>query len=276
MADTLASILNPVASATGTSPSQSAGVTLKTTTDAATMAKNFDSFLTLLTTQLKNQNPLEPLDTNQFTQQLVQFTQVEQQMKMNTQLASLISIEQMAQSTAAMAYLGSTATVDGSTAKLERRQGGLDLRVRQAVERHDQHQEFDRRAGLFGQLHGQCRAAELPVGRPRQQRHQVSGRQLHARDLGQGYDRPVGGDLDHGVGHGRQRRPEREPADALDRRAELHHGQDQEGRAPGAVGPDRLILVLRSLAKLGLERMAPGDSGRSAILRGLLRRRSSP
>ena len=109
MADTLASILNPVASATGTAPSRTAGVTTKTTNAAATMAKNFDSFLTLLTTQLKNQNPLEPLDTNQFTQQLVQFTQVEQQMKMNTQLASLISIEQMAQSTAAMAYLGSTA-----------------------------------------------------------------------------------------------------------------------------------------------------------------------
>ena len=124
MADTLASILNPVASATGTAPSRTAGVTTKTTNDAATMAKNFDSFLTLLTTQLKNQNPLEPLDTNQFTQQLVQFTQVEQQMKMNTQLASLISIEQMAQSTAAMAYLGSTATVDGSTAKLENGKAG--------------------------------------------------------------------------------------------------------------------------------------------------------
>src|ERR1044072_454029 len=124
MADTLATFLNPVASATGTAPSQSAGATLKTTTDAATMAKNFDSFLTLVTTQLKNQNPLEPLDTNQFTQQLVQFTQVEQQMKMNTQLASLISIEQMAQSTAAMAYLGSTATVDGSTAKLENGKAG--------------------------------------------------------------------------------------------------------------------------------------------------------
>ncbi len=119
MADAIASILNPVASATGTAPSQTSGATIKTTNDAATMAKNFDSFLTLLTTQLKNQNPLEPLDTNQFTQQLVQFTQVEQQMKMNTQLSSLISIEQMAQSTAAMAYLGSTATVDGSTAKLE-------------------------------------------------------------------------------------------------------------------------------------------------------------
>ncbi len=119
MADTLASILNPVASAIGTSPSTTAGVTTNTTNDATTMANNFQTFLTLLTTQLKNQNPLEPLDTNQFTQQLVQFTQVEQQMKMNTQLASLISIEQMAQSTAAMAYLGSTATVDGWTAKLE-------------------------------------------------------------------------------------------------------------------------------------------------------------
>jgi flagellar basal-body rod modification protein FlgD len=119
MADALASILNPVASATGTTPSKSAGVTTKSATDATTIANNFQTFLTLLTTQLKNQNPLEPLDTNQFTQQLVQFTQVEQQMKMNTQLASLISIEQMAQSTAAMAYLGSTATVDGATAKLE-------------------------------------------------------------------------------------------------------------------------------------------------------------
>ena len=118
MADTLASILNPVASATGTAPSTTSGVKTTTSNSATSIANNFETFLTLLTTQLKNQNPLEPLDTNQFTQQLVQFTQVEQQMKMNTQLASLISIEQMAQSTAAMAYLGSTATVDGSTAKL--------------------------------------------------------------------------------------------------------------------------------------------------------------
>ena len=44
---------------------------------AARLAENFDTFLTLLTTQLKSQNPLDPLDTNQFTQQLVQFAQVE-------------------------------------------------------------------------------------------------------------------------------------------------------------------------------------------------------
>ena len=47
------------------------------------IADNFQTFLTLLTTQLQNQNPLDPLDTNQFTQQLVQFAGVEQQLKSN-------------------------------------------------------------------------------------------------------------------------------------------------------------------------------------------------
>ncbi|MGB8636859.1 MAG: flagellar hook capping FlgD N-terminal domain-containing protein [Pseudolabrys sp.] len=51
--------------------------------DNEEIASNFTMFLQLLTTQLKNQNPLDPLDTNQFTQQLVQFAQVEQQMKSN-------------------------------------------------------------------------------------------------------------------------------------------------------------------------------------------------
>ncbi len=113
-----ATVLNGVTSATGTSPSTSSGVTFTSATDAGTLANNFQTFLTLLTTQLKNQNPLDPLDTNQFTSQLVQFASVEQQMKMNTQLGSLLTIEQSAQSTAAMAYLGATATVDGSTTKL--------------------------------------------------------------------------------------------------------------------------------------------------------------
>src|SRR5882724_5547068 len=113
-----ATILNSVTSAKGTTPSANSGVTFKTASDTTTLANNFQTFLTLLTTQLKNQNPLDPLDTNQFTQQLVQFAGVEQQMKMNQQMTSLISIEQSAQSTAAMAYLGSTATVDGSTTKL--------------------------------------------------------------------------------------------------------------------------------------------------------------
>jgi flagellar basal-body rod modification protein FlgD len=81
------------------------------------IADNFQTFLTLLTTQLQNQNPLDPLDTNQFTQQLVQFAGIEQQMKGNDALASLVSIDQSAQSTQALVFVGQNVAVDGSTAQ---------------------------------------------------------------------------------------------------------------------------------------------------------------
>src|SRR5579872_637322 len=55
--------------------------------------KNFNTFLTLLTSQLKNQNPLSPMDTNTFTQQLVSFSEVEQQINTNTNLQSLIQLQ---------------------------------------------------------------------------------------------------------------------------------------------------------------------------------------
>src|ERR1700712_2107863 len=87
--------------------------TANTGVDKQMIASNFTTFLQLLTTQLKNQNPLDPLDTNQFTQQLVQFAQVEQQMKSNDQLTSLVSLEKSAQQTTALAYVGSTVAVDG-------------------------------------------------------------------------------------------------------------------------------------------------------------------
>jgi flagellar basal-body rod modification protein FlgD len=81
------------------------------------IADNFQTFLTLLTTQLKNQSPLDPLDTNQFTQQLVQFAGIEQQMKGNASLASLVSIDKAAQATQALAYVGQNVSVDGTTAQ---------------------------------------------------------------------------------------------------------------------------------------------------------------
>jgi flagellar basal-body rod modification protein FlgD len=81
------------------------------------IADNFQTFLTLLTTQLQNQNPLDPLDTNQFTQQLVQFAGIEQQMKGNDALASLVSIDKSAQSTQALVFVGQNVAVDGSTAQ---------------------------------------------------------------------------------------------------------------------------------------------------------------
>jgi flagellar basal-body rod modification protein FlgD len=118
MADTLASIAASVTSATGTAPSANSGVPTNAAANKTTLAGNFDSFLKLLTTQLKNQNPLEPLDTNQFTQQLVQFAGVEQQINMNSQLATLVTLQKATQTSSAMSFLGSTATVDGTTTAL--------------------------------------------------------------------------------------------------------------------------------------------------------------
>src|SRR5215813_14850696 len=82
------------------------------------IAGNFNAFLQLLTTQLQNQNPLDPLDTNQFTQQLVQFASVEQQINMNTQLQTLVSLQQTAQNSQALGFVGKTVTVNGTTAPL--------------------------------------------------------------------------------------------------------------------------------------------------------------
>jgi len=89
-----------------------------TALDRATIAGNFDTFLQLLTTQLQNQNPLDPLDTNQFTQQLVEFSGVEQQLKTNDFLSSLVQANANTTNSNAVGYIGKTVTADGVRAEL--------------------------------------------------------------------------------------------------------------------------------------------------------------
>ena len=72
---------HPAASTTGTSAPDA----------MSQLSGNFITFLTLLTTQLKNQDPTSPMDSNTFTQQLVMYSQVEQQINTNTNLKTLIS-----------------------------------------------------------------------------------------------------------------------------------------------------------------------------------------
>ncbi|MGL5138465.1 MAG: flagellar hook assembly protein FlgD [Beijerinckiaceae bacterium] len=95
-----------------------------------TIAQNFDSFLSLLTTQLKNQSPLEPLDANQFTQQLVQFASVEQQLKTNdllfkmgTDTANGAAGGKLNAASAA-SLIGTNVTADASTSRLTDVGGG--------------------------------------------------------------------------------------------------------------------------------------------------------
>ena len=78
--------------ATASATSSTAASTTDTTALGKTqLASSFDTFLKLLTSQLKNQDPLSPLDSNQFTQQLVQMTGVEQQIGTNDLLKKLVS-----------------------------------------------------------------------------------------------------------------------------------------------------------------------------------------
>ncbi|WP_370151542.1 FlgD immunoglobulin-like domain containing protein [Ferrovibrio sp.] len=96
-------------SSTANSAASASGVTL---------AKNFDMFLTLLTTQLKNQDPTSPMDSKEFTQQLVQFSQVEQSINQNKNLEKLISLFQSQQSSNLVNYIGKQIDIDSNVATL--------------------------------------------------------------------------------------------------------------------------------------------------------------
>ena len=115
----------------GTTPLPAGSSTTNNTNALASqqIAGNFQTFLQLLTTQLQNQNPLDPLDTNQFTQQLVEFAGVEQQLNTNSSLQTLVSLQQTAQSTQALQFVGKTAVVNGNTNSLVNSQATWDLNV---------------------------------------------------------------------------------------------------------------------------------------------------
>jgi flagellar basal-body rod modification protein FlgD len=103
----------PAVSATAATPPSTAA------TDKTKLGTNFDTFLTLLTTQLKNQDPLSPMDSSQFTQQLVQFSQVEQSINANQNLESLIALTKARAGSDAVGFLGKTVTLTDGTAGLK-------------------------------------------------------------------------------------------------------------------------------------------------------------
>lgn len=101
-----------ISSISGSGPSASIA-------DRQLIADNLDTFLQLLTTQLRNQDPLEPIDTNEFTAQLVQFSQVEQSVKSNSYLETLVASQALSASQTAVGYIGKVVTADGATTQFE-------------------------------------------------------------------------------------------------------------------------------------------------------------
>ncbi|HLZ75834.1 flagellar hook assembly protein FlgD [Phenylobacterium sp.] len=119
---------------TGTPTAGTPGATLQ---GLGSLADNFNTFLTLLTTQLKNQDPTAPLDSNQFTQQLVQMTGVEQQLNTNSLLQQVVSNTSGGVS-GAVAMIGTDVKATSTTANLTNGQaqwvynlpaGAADLKV---------------------------------------------------------------------------------------------------------------------------------------------------
>lgn len=84
--------------------------------DASTrLNENFDTFLTLLTTQLKNQDPLNPMDSNEFTNQLVNFSGVEQQIRSNQTLDNLLTLSTLNMTTLGLGFIGLNVRTTGDT-----------------------------------------------------------------------------------------------------------------------------------------------------------------
>ena len=105
--------LSSIPGATSTTPGTSTTSNGVLTTTNAGVQSEFNTFLTLLTTELQNQDPSSPLDTNQFTSQLVQFSQLEQQLNTNTDLQTLIGAQQQGTINTALGYLGHTVEASG-------------------------------------------------------------------------------------------------------------------------------------------------------------------
>jgi flagellar basal-body rod modification protein FlgD len=110
-----------VTSTSGTTSNTAANsATSNTSADAASFGGDYNTFLNLLTAQIKNQDPLSPMDTTQWTNQLVQYSSVEQQIKANGYLESIANGTSSANAmTSAVSYIGKTIGTSEDTATLK-------------------------------------------------------------------------------------------------------------------------------------------------------------
>ncbi len=118
-----------ISSATsGTSSASASSAISQTGTSAlAGLNNNFSDFLTMLMTQLKNQDPSSPMDSSQFTSELVQFSSVEQQINTNSNLTSLIQLTQASQVEQSASLIGKPVTVTSSQLSLQKGQAEINF-----------------------------------------------------------------------------------------------------------------------------------------------------
>jgi flagellar basal-body rod modification protein FlgD len=110
------------AATTGTSSASQSG-----STALNSLSSNFSDFLSLLMTQLQNQDPTSPLDTNQFTSELVSFSSVEQQINTNTSLTKLIELTQAGEVMQGSSMMGKQVTVTSDHLPLQNGAGTIQF-----------------------------------------------------------------------------------------------------------------------------------------------------
>ena len=99
--------------------SAASGSTSKAGAAKEKLDQDLNRFLNLLVTQLKNQDPLDPMDANEFTSQLVQFASVEQQIYQNANLEKMLTIQQTNQVATMVDFIGNTIESAGNEVPLE-------------------------------------------------------------------------------------------------------------------------------------------------------------
>lgn len=107
--------MTTVNNTTGTGTNTQTG----TTTVGPKLDQNYTDFLRLLTTQLQNQDPTAPADTNDLTQQIATLSQVEQQISMNNSLQELINLFTANQTFSAVSYIGRQVETEGNKGYLD-------------------------------------------------------------------------------------------------------------------------------------------------------------
>src|SRR5271168_5599778 len=121
----------PSTTAAGVSPAGSA-ISQTGTSALGSLSDNFSNFLSLLMTQLQNQDPTSPLDSNQFTSELVQFSSVEQQISTNSDLTQLIQLTQASQIEQSASLIGKPVTV--TSPQLSLQNGSAEINFNTATE----------------------------------------------------------------------------------------------------------------------------------------------
>ncbi len=112
-------LTNDITGVMGAQAAETGDPVARSVSDKEKLDEELNRFMNLLVTQLKNQDPLDPMDANEFTNQLVQFASVEQQIYQNANLEKLLKVQESSQIATMVNYIGTEVEVEGEVLPLQ-------------------------------------------------------------------------------------------------------------------------------------------------------------